>query len=87
MSFIPPLITVMITPQSLYANGTKAELAKNYDDALQFYIHSAQAFLQLSKSDPTWKKEGQKALERAKRIKAIKGGTLQLDYWSERMSA
>ena len=77
----------MTTPQSFYKKGTQAELDKNYDDALQYYIKSAQGFLHLSRSTNTdWKKEAGKALERAEKIKAIKGGTVQIDYWSQGLS-
>lgn len=70
----------MTTPQSFYIKATQAELAKNYDEALQYYIKSAQGFLHLSRTTTTdWKKDAAKALDRAEKIKAIKGSSVQLD--------
>lgn len=36
--------------QATYAKGTKAELARDYDQALRLYINAAQAYLHLSRT-------------------------------------
>lgn len=90
-----------LDPQTFYTKGTQAELAKNYDEALRFYIKSAEGFLHLSRTaagsqdtvaSGSWKKEAGKALQRAERIKAIKGKeggsssglkSVEVDYWSD----
>lgn len=68
--------------QTFYTKGTQAEIAKNYDEALRYYIKSAEGFLHLSRTAATardtvasgsWKKEAGKALQRAERIKTTKG--------------
>ena len=62
--------------QLTHAKATKAEFAKDYDQAFRLYIKSAETFLHLSRSGVTtdkkrqrWKANAAKALERAELIK------------------
>ncbi|KAF8150612.1 hypothetical protein B0H34DRAFT_801552 [Crassisporium funariophilum] len=58
------------------SKATKAEFAKDYDQAFRLYIKTAESFLHLSRSatqpekvKQQWKNNASKALERAERIK------------------
>lgn len=58
------------------SKASKAEFAKNYDQAFQLYIKTAESFLHLSRSTTAddknklkWKASAAKALERAEKIK------------------
>jgi hypothetical protein len=75
-----------------YTKAARAELAQDYAEALRLYIKATEGFLHLSRgsADDTekarWKKEAGKALERAERIKGVKGqGGLrgEVDFWSD----
>ncbi|SRR6266511_1383281 len=69
----------VISKQSLqltHAKATKAEFAKDYDQAFRLYIKSAETFLHLSRSGAItdkkkqqWQGNAAKALERAELIK------------------
>ncbi|KZP13760.1 cysteine proteinase [Athelia psychrophila] len=83
-------------PQNLYTKATRAELAQSYDEAFRLYIRAAEGFLQHSRAQgepgkSRSKKDAGRALERAERIKSVKGaggsgsGTLrpvEVDFWS-----
>ncbi|KIM82477.1 hypothetical protein PILCRDRAFT_463625 [Piloderma croceum F 1598] len=80
-------------PQTSYTKASRAELARDYDEAFRLYIKAAEGFLHLSRGnvDDTrkaqWKKEAGKALERAERIKSVKGRDglrgVEVDIWSD----
>ncbi|KAH9067737.1 hypothetical protein EDB87DRAFT_1678124 [Lactarius vividus] len=68
----------MSEAESLYARAAKAELAKDLDTAFRLYIQAATAFLNASREAAHPRPQGQarkdaeRALERAERIKAVK---------------
>jgi hypothetical protein len=79
--------------QKSYTKASRAELAEDYDEAFGLYIKAAEGFLYLSRgsvddaSSARWKKEAGKALERAERIKGVKGQSglrgVEVDFWSD----
>ncbi|KAF9453717.1 cysteine proteinase [Macrolepiota fuliginosa MF-IS2] len=63
---------------STYAKATKAELARNYDEAFKLYVQATESFLHLSRTThhsealhAKWKASASKALQRAEKIKAF----------------
>lgn len=83
----------MGTIQRSYIKASRAELAEDYDEAFRLYIKAAEGFLYLSRgslddaSSTRWKKDAGKALERAERIKGVKGQSglrgVEVDFWSD----
>jgi calpain-7 len=62
--------------QTFSSKASKAEFARNYDQAFRFYIKTAEAYIHLSrssiasdKSKQQWKTNASRALERAEKIK------------------
>ncbi|KAH9006279.1 hypothetical protein EDB86DRAFT_3070317 [Lactarius hatsudake] len=68
----------MSEAENLYARAAKAELAKNLDTAFRLYVQAATAFLNVSReatrpqTQGQARKDAERALERAERIKAVK---------------
>ncbi|KAI9441524.1 hypothetical protein H4582DRAFT_2055412 [Lactarius indigo] len=68
----------MSEAESLYARAAKAELAKDLDTAFRLYVQAATAFLNSSReaahprTQGQARKDAERALERAERIKAVK---------------
>jgi len=66
------------SPQKLYERAAKAELARDLDTAFRLYVQAASAFLNLSRVpahpqiQEQARKDADRALERAERIKAVK---------------
>ncbi|KAF5355191.1 hypothetical protein D9756_005675 [Leucocoprinus leucothites] len=63
--------------ETIYTKATKAELARNYDEAFKLYIQATESYLHLSRTThhseslrTKWKASAGKALERAEKIKA-----------------
>jgi calpain-7 len=79
--------------QSIYSKAAKAELSKEWDQAFQLYIKSAEGYLHLNRTTSNerlralCKSGAGKALERAEKIKTIKRNLMPIsvNHFSERM--
>jgi calpain-7 len=88
---LPP--SKLTCPKTSYTKATRAELAQEYDEAFRLYIKAAEGFIHLSRGSADdadkvrWKKEAGKALERAERIKCVKGQSglrgVEVNFWSD----
>ncbi|KAJ3506469.1 hypothetical protein NMY22_g17242 [Coprinellus aureogranulatus] len=74
----PELDSTAQTADAHYAKATKAELSRQFNQAFQYYVKSAELYLHLSglegvkeKDKATWKGNAQKALDRAEKIKSF----------------
>ncbi|KAG2063826.1 hypothetical protein BDR04DRAFT_1235377 [Suillus decipiens] len=75
--------------ESIYSRASKFELENDWDNAFKLYVQAADAFLQISRTttDPKYRNNAAKAVDRAQKIKRHKQlKPLSIDHFSHQYS-